>query len=174
MFDCTNENLDYDKLLTIVNTIIVTGSNGTQFSFLKWRQYIICDMVLDVTIPCKDCPHDVNGAPGIILNPGQKVQDYYRICIEGEKFLIPKQDGAIEGYLRPIEQQDFRKWKDRFWTNQPKDYKAAMKYILGRDINTGQPDIANQNEYDRIMGEQHKTDGQYFGTTAKDPEEESL
>ena len=174
MYDCENIELNYDKLITITNTVIVTGDKGTQFSFIKWRQYMMCGCIQEDMIPCKDCPNRINGAPYLNLDPGQVVQNDYIVCVDKEKFLIPSQNACIEGYLRPIEQQDFIKWKERFWTGlQPKDYKEAAFYLFGRFINTGHEDIANQKEYDRIKGTEKSHDGQYFGRTAKEPEDDN-
>jgi hypothetical protein len=173
MFDCENVELDYNKLLTITNTVQITGSKGTEFSFLKWRQYMMCGCMNNVSVVCSTCPDVEHNT--YTDNFVRGMESFWVVCIDGEKFLIPKQDGCIEGYLRQETQQNFTIWKERYWTGlQPRNYKEAAFYILGRIINTGNPDIANQREYDRIKGAERKSDGRNFGTTAKEPEDDAF
>ena len=154
-----NSKIDPMQVITITFVEHITGSKGRLFHFLPFRQYVMCGEVDNVDVGCEPCKqNDV------------ALRDYYKVCLDDEIFLVPKKSACIEGMIRTEDQQ----WLHRNWINrnvdETKDYKAAAKEILGREINTGNPDIANQEETNRYKQRKGKQDGRSYGSTSDDGE----
>jgi hypothetical protein len=135
-----NSEIDVNSVITITDECTVTGNHGTIFYFLRLRQYIMCGDTLPVDIGCDVCEQN-------------KLQQrsYYKVCINSEEFLVPKENACIEGYIRKEGEQNLRKGWDDKYVDQVKDYKQAVFEATGLEINTGEIDYARQSEYSRIQ-----------------------
>jgi hypothetical protein len=153
-YDIENSTITLDQVITILYQIFVIGSLGTRKSFIPFKQYVICGETTVSTQPdeCTDCEDRL-----------PYISEYWKVCIDSEEFLIPKAYATIEGYIRTESEQDLRKLWEKLYVNQPRDYKKMIKDITGRDINTGNTDIANQELYKEIQRIKGKNNGrQYF------------
>lgn len=147
-----NSDIKLEDVITIVDNCIITGSNGTVFYFNRFKQYVKCSETENEYVGCDVC------------DPNEKqLEDYFVVCIDSEQFKVPKSKAVIEGYIRTESEQDLSKEYEKRNLYAVKKYKQFVKESLGREINTGNPDIAGQREYDRIQLEKGKTSGRLYG-----------
>jgi hypothetical protein len=153
-YDIENSSITLNQVITILYQIFVVGNAGTRKSFIPFKQYIICGETT-VSAQPDECTTCEDRLP--------YTSEYWKVCIDSEEFLVPKVYATIEGYIRTETEQDLRKLWDKLYVNQPKDYKKMIKDITGRDINTGNSDISNQELYKEIQRIKGKNNGkQYF------------
>jgi len=156
--DIENSEIRVEDVITVTEQCYVTGTNGTVFSFLPLRQYIKCGETNPVYVGCGGCKDNQT-----------MFQAYYEICIDGEQFLVSKDKACIEGFIRTENQQDlYKHWRNKHVDNI-KDYIQAVKDNTGRTINTGEPDIANQAEYNRIQRIKGRNNGKQYGSVWIEP-----
>lgn len=160
MQNITNSDIDVSSVLTITEQCTITGSLGTVKIFLLLRQYILCGETAPVEVDCDVCERNES-----------RQQAYWSVCIDSETFLIPKEKACIEGYIRSYWQQDLIKGLEHKWVDQEKDYKQAVYDATGRIINTGNPDFANQDEYDQIQKEKYRNNGKVYGITESEEDQ---
>ena len=155
-YDIENSTITADQVITILYQIFIIGSNGTRFSFIPFRQYVICGETT-VTAPPDTClPCDERLSP---------TAEYWKVCINSEEFLIPKAYTAIENYIRTENEQDLKKYWEYLHQKYVKDFKGWVKRLTGREINTGNPDIGNQALYQEIQRAKARSNGKVYGNT---------
>lgn len=152
-YDIENSDIDINSVITITDNCTIIGSNGTEFTFLRLRQYVMCGTTTPTRViePCDTCPNKV------------KYVVYWKVCISGEEFLIPYANAVIEGNLRTVFQQDLYQNNRKRNYDQPKDYKMVAQDILGREINTGREDVANHERITQIEKLRYANDGKQYG-----------
>lgn len=109
-YDIENSDIDINSVITITDNCTIIGSNGTEFTFLRLRQYVMCGTTTPTRViePCDTCPNKV------------KYVVYWKVCIRGEEFLIPYANAVIEGNLRTVFQQDLYQNNRKRNYDQPK------------------------------------------------------
>ena len=153
-FVIENSELNPLSVITITDQCFITGNKGTVFSFLRLRQYIMCGEDGNVYVPCNSCSGNT-----------EQLQDFYRVCIYEEEFLVPKSKACVEGYIRTEYEQDLTRNWYRKYVDQVSDYIKAVEEQTGRIINTGKTDYANQDRYNRIKGQKGRNNGKHYGET---------
>jgi len=153
-YNIENSDLDVNTVITMTENCIITGSNGTEFYFLRLRQYVMCGITEPVRVlePCNSCPNKV------------KYVKYWKVCIDSEEFLIPYDYAVIEGKLRTVFHQDMYQNKIKKYYDHPKDYKMVYKDVFGIDVNTGGEEVANQQLLETIEKKRYANDGRTYGT----------
>lgn len=152
-YDIENSDIDINSVITITDNCTIIGSNGTEFTFLRLRQYVMCGIftVSVVSNSCASCPNKIEHLK------------YWKVCIDSEEFLIPYDYAVIEGNLRTVFQQDLYQNNRKRNYDQPKDYKMVAQDILGREINTGREDVANHERITQIEKLRYANDGKQYG-----------
>ena len=120
--DENGDAVDVNKILTIIVTVLITGSVGNDFYFLRNRQYMFEDTSDRLTYYL-DCEEDTI----------QRMMSHYRVIIDEEDYYIPACFACVEGRLRPIFEQDYEKWRLRK-ADQPRDFIAEYKKVTGIDL----------------------------------------
>lgn len=113
-----------DNLITILWTVPITGSNGTEKYFISRHQYEVIGATQQL-IPqdiCSDCPKEVS-LPVWIVD------------INGEHFLIDKNNAQFEGRVREDWETDWNIYKEKKPWEQPKNYNEVYKQVYGIDRN---------------------------------------
>lgn len=155
-YDIENSDINPLNVLTLTETFELKGSKGTVFPFIRLRQYLLCCHV-------HVSPQVVAEVCGSCENP--KVENYWPVCIKGEQFLVPKENGCIENYIRTELQQDlYKNWR-HYFIDQPADYIKVASSLTGHEVNTGKRDIANPEHYESIRKEKGRNDGRSYGET---------
>ena len=155
--DIDGNDVDINKILTIVAVVAVTGSKGTVRWFRPWKQYMFDETERQYT-PLEGCG-DTFGKISMI---------HYRVTIDDEYFWIPEERMAIEGMLRPEWRQDKYAYLEHI-SDEPKDFKKVYKDLTGIDLDKRlQPE---HNGYDyglELKRQQSRNKGKKYGEVETD------
>ena len=153
--------IDLSTIITMVRTLCITGSAGTEKYFQSHHQYQFSSQSLETL------------SDELQAEYGKVMMYHYNVVIDGETYLIPKLAAAIENKLRPWWQQDFHGWAE-YKADQPRDFIGAYKEVTGIDL----AKRARQPEHDGfeiekdVQKEMKKDQGKAYGPGFKeDPED---
>jgi hypothetical protein len=113
---------DLNNLITILWTVPIIGTNGTEKYFLTRHQYEISGVTTQL-VPCSsECDET-------------KVQmkPHYIVTIDSEDYYIDADNATFEGRLREDWETDWNIYKEKKPFEQPKNYNEVYKQVYGVD-----------------------------------------
>lgn len=152
--DQDGNEVDINKILTIIAPIAVTGDQGTEMYFLYLRQYEFDSTEYRLTY------YD-----GCDIVSTQRMMLHYKIVWDtDEVFYIPGCFAVVEGKLRKSYEQDVNKWYE-MKSDQPKDVVKAYKKATGIDLskthNVKHNGVRAKEKADKISKKTEKIPGGY-------------
>jgi len=105
MQDITNSEISLSSIITIIDRVMVLGSDNIYRWFYPFQQFIFCDTRIERR-RCGICNEDNNPMQ---ISKGLS----YKLCLNSIEYWVPDYAAIIEGKLRQEWEQNFDKRMER-------------------------------------------------------------
>ncbi len=113
--------INTDNLITVLWTVPIIGTNGTEKYFLQRHQYEVSGTI-NITVSCPGC--------GVT---NTQVKTHFIININGESFYLDADNAAFEGRERADWETDWNIYREKKPWEPPKQYNRVYKEVYGID-----------------------------------------
>lgn len=116
-------NTSTDNLITVLWTVALTGTLGTEKYFLSRHQYTVSgsiDILLDID-PCSDCPKQI-------------LKSHWVIAIDSESYYLDKDNAQFEGRVKEDWEMDWNIYMEKKPWEQPRQFRKTYKEVYGIDL----------------------------------------